>query len=103
MLSLLASDVVRAWEAGRDRHPVDRALLLLALGYLDTAWEQLTGLSIGQRNGRLRNGPTMRLAGRGAAPGRPGGGGLLPALRLIQPGPLQPLSRRQPRRAAGCW
>jgi hypothetical protein len=53
MRSLLASDVVRAWEAGRDRHPVDRALLLLALGYPDTDWEQLAGLSIGQRNGRL--------------------------------------------------
>lgn len=53
MHSLTASDVVRAWETGRDRHAIDRALVLLSLGYPDVGWEQLAGLSIGQRNGRL--------------------------------------------------
>lgn len=53
MRSLTASDVVRAWETGRDRHSVDRALVLLALGYPDHGWDDLAGLSIGQRNGRL--------------------------------------------------
>jgi hypothetical protein len=44
---------VRAWEAGRNRHPVDRGLLLLALGYPALSWGHLAGLSIGQRNNRL--------------------------------------------------
>ena len=53
MRTLSALDLVRAWEAGRDRHPVDRALLLLALAYPELTRDQLAALTIGQRNGRL--------------------------------------------------
>lgn len=53
MRELTASDVVRAWEAGRSRHPVDRGLLLLALACPELSWEHLADLSVGQRNGRL--------------------------------------------------
>jgi hypothetical protein len=65
MRGLTASDVVRAWEAGRSRHPVDRGLLLLALAYPDLSWDHLADLSVGQRNGRLLDlreatlGPTL--------------------------------------------
>lgn len=53
MRTLSALDLVRVWEAGRDRHPVDRALLLLALAYPELTRDQLAALTIGQRNGRL--------------------------------------------------
>lgn len=53
MRTLSALDLVRAWETGRDRHAVDRALLLLALAYPDLTRDQLNALTIGQRNGRL--------------------------------------------------
>ncbi len=72
MRGLSAADVVRAWEAGRNRHPVDRGLLLLALAFPELGWDQLAGLSVGQRNGRLLSlrevtlGP--ELAGRATCP-----------------------------------
>ena len=50
---LTASAVVRAWEAGHSRHPVDRGLLLLALGCPGLSWDHLASLTIGQRNDRL--------------------------------------------------
>lgn len=53
MRALSAADVVRAWEAGRDRHPVDRALLLLSLADTSLTWDQVAELTVGQRNGRL--------------------------------------------------
>jgi hypothetical protein len=53
MRTLSALDLVAAWEAGRDRHPVDRALLLLALAYPELTRDQLSALTIGQRNSRL--------------------------------------------------
>jgi hypothetical protein len=65
MRGLTASDLVRAWEAGRSRHPVDRGLLLLALACPELSWEHLADLSVGQRNGRLLDlreatlGPTL--------------------------------------------
>jgi hypothetical protein len=46
-------DVVHAWEAGRDRHPIDRALLLLSLGEPGLAAGELATLTVGQRNRRL--------------------------------------------------
>lgn len=65
-MSLAARDIVRAWDWGRDKHPVDRALVLLALARPDQSREELAGLSVGQRNGRLLDlreallGPTLR-------------------------------------------
>jgi hypothetical protein len=53
MHSLSARDVVHAWEAGRGRHPVDRALLLLALAHPDLTQAELAALTMGQRNRRL--------------------------------------------------
>jgi hypothetical protein len=50
MSSLSARDIVRAWEAGRDRHPIDRALLLLSLARPDLTPAQLAALTVGQRN-----------------------------------------------------
>jgi hypothetical protein len=45
--------LLNAWETGRARHPVDRALLLLALVLPDVPLEMLTALSIGQRDSLL--------------------------------------------------
>lgn len=65
-MMLTARDIVRAWDWGRDKHPVDRALVLLALAQPEQGREALADLSVGQRNGRLLAlrqallGPTMR-------------------------------------------
>lgn len=65
-MSLSARDIVRAWDWGRDKHPVDRALVLLALAQPEVGRDALADLSVGQRNGRLLAlraallGPTMR-------------------------------------------
>lgn len=65
-MSLSARDIVRAWDWGRDKHPVDRALVLLALAEPERGREALADLSVGQRNGRLLAlreallGPTVR-------------------------------------------
>jgi len=53
MPSLSARDVVEAWEAGRDRHPIDRALLLLSLARPELPAPELAALTVGQRNRRL--------------------------------------------------
>lgn len=53
MRSFSATDIIRAWEWGQDRHPLDRALLFLALAFPEMPWETLAELSIGQRNLRL--------------------------------------------------
>jgi hypothetical protein len=53
MESFSARDVVHAWEAGRDRHPIDRALLLLSLTQPGTAAGELAALTVGERNRRL--------------------------------------------------
>jgi hypothetical protein len=53
MHALTASDMLRAWEAGRGRYPAERALLLLALACPDIPADDLRGLTVGQRNARL--------------------------------------------------
>jgi hypothetical protein len=50
---LHAHDLLEIWEAGRDRHPVDRALILLGTACPELAWDELTGLSVGARDARL--------------------------------------------------
>lgn len=53
MHALTASDMLRAWEAGRDRYPAERALLLLALACPTIPPNDLRDLTVGQRNSRL--------------------------------------------------
>jgi hypothetical protein len=53
MRALSAHDVVQLWEWGRDKHPVDRALVLLRLACPELMPEQLQRLTIGQRNSCL--------------------------------------------------
>jgi hypothetical protein len=66
MRPLSARDIVQLWEWGSDKHPLDRALALLALACPESTPEQLRGLTIGQRNSRLLTlrektlGPTLK-------------------------------------------
>lgn len=53
MRALTASDILRVWEAGRDRYPAERALLLLALACPTVPPNDLRDLTVGQRNARL--------------------------------------------------
>lgn len=59
-----------AWEWGRERHPVDRALVLLGVAHPGCSREQLARLSVGQRDAlllRLRErlfGGTLELQAR---------------------------------------
>jgi len=53
MRALSADDIVQVWEWGQDKHPVDRALALLALACPELTAEQLQSLTIGGRNSRL--------------------------------------------------
>ena len=53
MRALSASDILYAWEAGQQKHPVDRALLLLALALPSFSPAILSSLTIGQRNRQL--------------------------------------------------
>lgn len=53
MQGLSASNLVLAWELGKEQHPVDRALLLLTLASPETPSPELSALTIGQRNARL--------------------------------------------------
>jgi hypothetical protein len=50
MQALAANDIVMAWEYGRDKHPVDRALLFLTLAYPEMSPDTLRSFTIGQRN-----------------------------------------------------
>ncbi|HRC75716.1 MAG TPA: hypothetical protein PLO33_08555, partial [Kouleothrix sp.] len=52
-MKLSARDIVRAWDWGQDKHPVDRALALLALACPDLSYDALADLTVGQRDGRL--------------------------------------------------
>jgi hypothetical protein len=51
--ALSARDVLLVWEAGRERHPVDRALLLLAAALPRYTRDELAALSVGQRDALL--------------------------------------------------
>src|SRR5690349_9157201 len=53
MPTLSASDILYAWEAGRQKHPVDRALLLLTLALPSFSHVHLSSLTIGERNRQL--------------------------------------------------
>lgn len=53
MKPLLAPEILRIWERGRDAHPLERGLIVLEAGLPGTAWEELAGLSVGQRNAGL--------------------------------------------------
>lgn len=50
---LSASDMISVWERGRDRHLVDRALLILAAAYPELSDDELPALTIGDRDARL--------------------------------------------------
>jgi hypothetical protein len=45
--------LIAVWDRGLDRHPVDRALLLLAQAFPDQEPSKLASLTVGQRNARL--------------------------------------------------
>jgi hypothetical protein len=53
MHPLSAYDLLRVWEVGEDRHPLDRALTVLAVACPELTWDELAALSIGQRDARL--------------------------------------------------
>ena len=53
MRALSAHDIVRLWEWGQDKHPVDRALMVLSLAQPELSGPELARLSVGQRNARL--------------------------------------------------
>lgn len=53
MHGLSASEIISTWEVGRTKHPVDQALLLLALAFPELSPTELSALTIGQRNTRL--------------------------------------------------
>ena len=48
-----AALIVQAYEDGRDRHPLDRALLLLSAAAPEAKWEELASLPVGRRDARL--------------------------------------------------
>lgn len=64
MRPLSDDDILFLWEQGARRHPVDRALLILALHLPDTDHDLLAQMSIGQRNAWLL---ALRQALRGSA------------------------------------
>jgi hypothetical protein len=53
MRGLSARDVVAVWERGQERHPVDRALLLLGAALPARSRDELASLTVGQRDGLL--------------------------------------------------
>ena len=53
MHPLSAHEVIEVWEAADDRHPVDRALSLLAAACPDRTRDQLAALSVGRRDASL--------------------------------------------------
>src|SRR5581483_5028685 len=53
MRALSASDILYVWEAGQQKHAVDRALLLLAVALPAFSPAALSSLTIGQRNSQL--------------------------------------------------
>ncbi|HVV86686.1 MAG TPA: hypothetical protein VHE35_26690 [Kofleriaceae bacterium] len=52
-MGLSAEQILRVWEEGRDRHPLDRALVVLAAGLPDASWDDLCRLPIGRRDAAL--------------------------------------------------
>ena len=53
MRALTARDLLQVWEWGEGRHPVDQALTILRVAFPEKTWEELTTLSLSQRDGLL--------------------------------------------------
>jgi hypothetical protein len=53
MRALLAPDIVRMWEAGRDQPPIERALSLLSAAGAGRSREELAALPVSRRDSRL--------------------------------------------------
>lgn len=53
MKALTDTQLLRLWERGIDRHPVERALIILAEAEPDASLEALSSLSVGLRDHRL--------------------------------------------------
>lgn len=53
MRSLSAQQILQVWEIGQRQHPLDRAMTLLSLAFPDRSLEELSRLSIGQRDACL--------------------------------------------------
>jgi hypothetical protein len=52
-MKLTAADILSVWEWGRDRHPIDRAILLLRAAYPELPEHVLPALPVGERDARL--------------------------------------------------
>jgi len=52
-MPLTARDLLQVWEWGDGRHPVDQALAILRVAFPEKTWEELTTLSLSQRDGLL--------------------------------------------------
>lgn len=53
MSALTAQDLLKIWEWGEGRHPVDQALTILSVAYPEKDWEEITALDLSQRDGLL--------------------------------------------------
>lgn len=53
MNPLSANQIIQIWERGRDQHPIDRALIMLAPAYPEMTRDALADLSIGTRDAYL--------------------------------------------------
>jgi predicted RNA-binding Zn-ribbon protein involved in translation (DUF1610 family) len=55
MRTLSEAELLDLWESGCRRHPIDRALLILARAFPDASYEGLAGWPLGRRNQALTN------------------------------------------------
>jgi hypothetical protein len=53
MHALSDEQVVRVWTHGQGRHPLDRALLVLAVAFPEASWDELAHLPLGSRDALL--------------------------------------------------
>lgn len=53
MRALLAPDIVKMWEVGRDQPPIDRAISLLSIACAERTREELAALSLSRRDSQL--------------------------------------------------
>jgi hypothetical protein len=53
MRALLAPDIVRMWEVGRDQAPIERAISLLAIASAESSRAELSALTISRRDSQL--------------------------------------------------
>ena len=53
MLPLSDIQLIQAWDIGQQQHPIDRALLLLTMGYPEKSIDDLLGMSVGLRDAHL--------------------------------------------------